>query len=781
MTEIANEREAIALFEALLDIAEADRDTWLDQRTRGNSELRARIEAMRRADRNAALRTGAATVEATEEPAPERIGVYRIVGLIGRGGMGSVYRGEREAGDFDHIAAIKLVKPGLLSSSLTDRLRKERQTLAQMQHPNIAQLYDGGETPEGLPYIVMEYVDGQPLLAWAESRALNADARAALFITICDAVAFAHRNLVVHRDLTPSNILVTADGTVKLIDFGIAKPVDTDDEADGAAISSPMASLASLSLTPGFAAPERLTSLRVTTAADIYSLGKILASLIRERDADVSAIIERATASDIEDRYPTADALRDDVEAWMTGMPVDARRGGWRYRLSRFVARHRVGSLLGGTAVILVVGALIMATVGYTRAERARKAEAERFEEVRDLAGFMIFDLEKRLSRVAGNAEARVALTKRAQAYLSNLAATSVASPELRMEAALGFLELARVRGIPGQPNQGDREGARQNLVDALKLIKPLAGVDATSLRASVLANRALLEAHADTNLEKAERSITTATGLLGPVVRSRRNAQWYQARSEVRRSQLELALLNGDADALRELATKLAHEANDQNKSPDGGYRALLDRALSEHYLGLSGYLADTLDRAVSHFVEADRRLAALEAKEPNEPYLLYIRAFNAYTGHGTAVDLPAHRSQAANFLQTANVSVDRLLAIEPNDAAMRSFAAAVKQAEAQDLSARGLGVQAIGAQRQVIENYEVANLRKQSGGTTNKLVGAYQTLALIADNAGQKGQACQARQSAISLIALLRKRNELLGSVEALEPDIRRKATTC
>ncbi|NCN85378.1 MAG: serine/threonine protein kinase [Sphingomonadales bacterium] len=774
MTEGELEREAIMLFEAMLDIAEADRDAWLTQRITDNGPLRTRIEAMRRADRNAMLRTGAATETVTDDPIPERIGAYRIVSLIGRGGMGSVYRGERDVGDFDHVAAIKLVKPGLLSTSLTDRLRKERQTLAQLRHPNIAQLYDGGETPEGLPFIVMEYVDGEPVLDWAKSKALDPRGRAALFVTICNAVAFAHRHLVVHRDLTPSNILVTSDGTVKLIDFGIAKPADAYVRDDDTPETPASPSIASLSLTLGFAAPERLTSLRVTTAADTYSLGRVLAALIPDRDTDLSAVVEKATATDMDKRYATVDAMRDDVSAWIDDMPVTARQGGWRYRAALFVKRHRLGTVLGSAAAFAIIGALIVATVAYSRAERARQAEAARFAEVRDLAGFMIFDLENRLSRVVGTGEARVALTKRAQTYLSKLAQNAGSSPALRLEAARGFLQLALIRGIPGQPNQGDRAGARRDLVDAIRLLDGIETAEAKTLSARILAKRALLEAHADIDLDKAGASVATALDLLGGVPEDRRGAEWRSARSDVRFGQLELAMLSGDADALRNLAVTLSSETRKYRDVSPRDYEVRLDQALAEHYLGLAGYLSDELIEGLKHFSEADRRLAAIIKDQPNEPNLLYLRAYNAYVGHGTADGLPGRQSEARKFLNIATNSVDRLLAVEPNDAAMRSFAASVQQAVAQQMSEEGYFAQAITAQSKVIENYLAAYHRDKSATTANKLVGSYQALAIIADRAGQTQQACRARASAVGMLDNLRKSGELLGSVEAMEGDI-------
>ncbi len=200
----------------MLDIVEDERTAWIDSRTEGEPAVRAGLVAMREADRRTTLRTAGIDDAMDEEAPPQRIGAYRIIERIGRGGMGAVYRGERATGDFTHQVAIKVIKAGLLSDVLVDRFRSERQTLAGLVHPHIAQLHDGGETEAGSPYIVMELVDGLPLLQWAEDQQLSRAARQHLFGDICGAVAFAHRSLIVHRDLTPSNVLVTRDGVVKL-------------------------------------------------------------------------------------------------------------------------------------------------------------------------------------------------------------------------------------------------------------------------------------------------------------------------------------------------------------------------------------------------------------------------------------------------------------------------------------------------------------------------------------------------------------------------------------
>jgi len=473
MPDVTVERVAIALFEAALDVPDDRREAWLDERTDGNAALRDRVESMLRAHRSAMLRTGAAADLLDEEEPPERIASYRIVERIGRGGMGSVYRGERETGDFTHSVAIKIVKPGLLSEALVERFRRERQLLAGLSHPNIAQLHDGGESADGSPYFIMEYVDGLPLLDWIEEHRPTRTERQRLFCDICGAVAFAHRNLIVHRDLTPSNVLVTRDGVVKLIDFGIARPAQDPASQTG---DGEHPSIGSLSLTPGYAAPERMTSGAVTTAADIYSLGKVLAKLIPPEpgDRELKAIVARATADDPQSRYPTADALGADVAAWVSGLPVAAMDGGRRYALAKFVARHRVGVAAASIALLLLVGAFAITLLANARAERALAQSENRFQETRAIAKALLFDAYDEVSRAPGSTRAREHLARTGLSYLEALAGDETAPLDVRVEAGRGYLRLAQVVGGGLSSQLGRYEDANALLARSEQILAPL-------------------------------------------------------------------------------------------------------------------------------------------------------------------------------------------------------------------------------------------------------------------------------------------------------------------
>jgi len=225
---------------------------------------------------DAAIASAAAA--AAREPDPDqrligtRLGPYRVEAIAGHGGMGAVYRASRDDSEFRQQVAIKLVRVAAESPDTLRRFRQERQILARLSHPNIARLLDGGSTPEGVPYLVMEFIEGEPITVWCDRQSLGVEDRLRLFLRVCEGVEFAHRDLVVHRDLKPANILVTKDGTPKLLDFGIAKLLDPSAENEAATLTG-------LVMTPEYASPERVRGEPASVAADVYALGLILYEL----------------------------------------------------------------------------------------------------------------------------------------------------------------------------------------------------------------------------------------------------------------------------------------------------------------------------------------------------------------------------------------------------------------------------------------------------------------------------------------------------------------------
>lgn len=356
-----------------------------------------------------------------------RIGPYLLTELVGRGGMGEVYRASRADREYHHEVAIKLIRHERFSEPVIRRFQRERQVLARLDHPNIATLLDGGVTETGLPYLVMQYIDGVPITQYADRHGLGLRERLALFRTVAEAVQFAHTNLVVHRDLKPSNILVTADGQPRLLDFGIAKLLVP------AALEPADTTTTDLHLlTPQYASPEQFLGQQITTATDVYGLGVLLyevltgvrpfqavspaelprAILEREPapsssvappsgnngpgvtrpapDADLDAIVLMALRKEPGRRYASAAQMAEDIQRYLDRRPVLAHPDGWGYRTARFMRRNRLAVAVAAGVALFLGGATIVAARGSRRREVALgQAEAERTRADR-LTAFML-------------------------------------------------------------------------------------------------------------------------------------------------------------------------------------------------------------------------------------------------------------------------------------------------------------------------------------------------------------------------------------------------------
>lgn len=486
------ERRAMALAADALELNEADRAAFITRECEGNDVLAERVRGLLSADGSSGgvLRTGGATRDAGEEPMPDRAGAYKLTGLIGRGGMGAVYLGERDTGDFELKVAVKVIRPGALSDALIARFERERQILASMNHANIASLLDGGTLEDGSPYFVMEYIEGQPISVWADTKNLSLDDRLWLFMDACGAVRYAHQNLIVHRDITPSNVLVTEQGMVKLIDFGIAKPNEIEDLSDpDAAFSGPSStSLASMSFTPGFAAPERAEGAPANTLSDIYSLGKLMAAMLeghlKTKDHDARAIIAKATAQVPPERYASVDALMDDVSRLRTGRVVEARGGGVGYRFGRYFARHRLAISFGSLAVLGLTSALAVSLVQYNRAETALVEANARFEDARALSRSMIFDVYDEVNQLNGSLSPRRKMTEYIRTYVDRLAEDPNAPPDVLMDIGTIQHRLSDLYGGVGIASLGEVETSYALLEDAEAAFEALLAQEPANIEA---------------------------------------------------------------------------------------------------------------------------------------------------------------------------------------------------------------------------------------------------------------------------------------------------------
>jgi len=436
----------------------------------------------------------------------ERIGAYRIIRQIGRGGMGTVYLADRDD-EFHKQVAIKLVTRGMDTAALLDRFRHERQILARLEHPYIAHLLDGGSTADGRPYLVMEYVEGQPITAYCLQNRLGTRERIELFRKVCAAVQCAHQNLVVHRDLKPGNILVDAGGVPKLLDFGIAKLLGSED--------APQLTVAAGGLhmlTPDYASPEQVRGGAITTASDVYSLGAILYELLsgvrphrfrnnnlaeieraicvddpeRPSTASRRAAAQEATAAaplqagDLDNvilmamqkeparRYGSAAELSEDLRRYLADLPVQAREDTAFYRAGKFVRRHGPTVAAGLLLVATLAGGVTVSTIEARRAQR-------RFNEVRSIAHAVLYDVYDAIRDLPASTKAREVVVKTALQYLNGLAREAAGDPGIQLELAEAYLRVGDVQGHATGSSLGRTEEALESYRKAMQIGDELA------------------------------------------------------------------------------------------------------------------------------------------------------------------------------------------------------------------------------------------------------------------------------------------------------------------
>ena len=495
-----------ALFNAALDLPVPERHPFLERECTGDPELLLEVRSMVDADSDPGATIDRAMVSgaeawalATEEKAiGTRMGPYRITGFLGRGGMGAVYRAVRDDAAFEKDVAIKLLRGGMDSRSVLRRFEQERQILARLEHPHIARLLDGGTGSNGMPFLVMEFVeDGITVTQHCKEALLGLEKRLLLFLDICSAVGYAHQNLIVHRDLKPGNILVDKSGSVKLLDFGIARVLsETGDQT--------MTVAGAQMLTPEYASPEQVRGEPVTTATDVYSLGIILYELLtghkaqrieetslagiaravcetspirpshaaedggpvrsRELRGDLDNIILKALHKDRERRYPSVDQFAEDIRAYLRGMPVKARPDSFRYRTSKFLGRNRLAVVLGTAAILLLSGTTFLLW-------RQVEATKRRFQEVRHLSNEFLFEFHDAIESLPGSTTARKLVVEKGLQYLEALSKDSANDSQLAREVGIAYQRVGDVQGNPLESNLGDTKGALESYRKSVQLL----------------------------------------------------------------------------------------------------------------------------------------------------------------------------------------------------------------------------------------------------------------------------------------------------------------------
>ncbi len=528
-----------AVLGTVLERPAAERASFLDQACNGDDDLRAEVESlMAHQEAGDSIIDSARISEKislarsiTSEHLPRsliddlddqpavptisRVGPYKIIRELGRGGVGYVYLAERDDDQYRRQVAIKLIQRGMDTDFILRRFRNERQILAALDHPNVARLLDGGTTEDDRPYLVMEYIEGDPIDVYCDQRTLDIDERLKLFRRVCAAVHYAHQHLVIHRDIKPTNILVTNAGVPKLLDFGIAKLLTPE-----LAAQTLDATLTGIRLlTPAYASPEQIKGQPITTATDVYSLGVLLHELLsghkpyrvdsraplevmqavlekeptrpstavmiteanlavnpsacinctpesisktrnttpdrlrRRLRGDLDTIVLTALRKDPQRRYASVQQFSEDVHRHLKGLPVTARADTLGYRTGKFIRRNRIGVAAAVIVLITLVGGILAVNQQRRRAER-------RFNDVRKLAHSVVFDYHDAIADLPGSTPARQRMVKDALEYLDSLANEASGDRTLQRELATAYRKIGDVQGNSNMANLGDTSGA---------------------------------------------------------------------------------------------------------------------------------------------------------------------------------------------------------------------------------------------------------------------------------------------------------------------------------
>ena len=519
---------------AALELDPTERSAYLDRSYAADASLRVDIEPLLASEQRLRekfldrtdLAAAAAAVISPDENfwVGRRVGPYKVVAQIGMGGMGEVYSAFR-ADDYQKVVALKFVRAGQYSGEVFNRFKNERQILAGLDHPNLAKLLDGGTSEEGMPYFVMELIDGQPITEYCNQHQLAIRDRLKLFLQVCAGVHYAHQHLIIHRDIKPGNILVTAEGIPKLLDFGIAKIVESGQSAD-----APDATLTSFRiLTPRYASPEQIKGEAMTIATDVYSLGVVMYELLTGRSpyelvngntqefaqevcdkepqkpslavlrspaagdgnpenrpgafrqishekvskqlrGDIDNIVLMALRKEPSRRYKSANDLHEDILRHLENIPVHARNDSVWYRTTKFVARHKAGVAASAFVLVALLAGLII-TLHEARVAQKERARAERrFNDVRKLANSLMFEVHDSIRDLPGTLPARKLLVNRAQEYLDSLSQEAGGDASLQRELAAAYDRVGDLLGYTGAANLGDYPGALQSYEKALSI-----------------------------------------------------------------------------------------------------------------------------------------------------------------------------------------------------------------------------------------------------------------------------------------------------------------------
>jgi serine/threonine protein kinase/tetratricopeptide (TPR) repeat protein len=712
-----------------------------------------------------------------------RIGPYRILRRIGRGGMADVYLAARSDKLYQRFVAVKLVRVGEIvdlsegsgdaGADIQSRFRHERQALAVLDHPNIVKLLDGGTTEQGVPYLVMDYVQGVAIDEYCDTHRYSIRERLELFLTVCAAVQYAHQNLIVHRDLKPRNILVTPDGVPKLLDFGIAKLLRPELWSQTIGLTRSEVRL----MTPAYASPEQLRGEPITTASDIYSLGVLLYELLtghlpypgkphtpleyeravceaqpekpstaiarieqrrftgdepvaspesvsasregtidklrRRLKGELDTIVLMALRKEPQRRYASVEQFAEDIRRHLKGLPVIACRDTFRYRSGKFIRRHKAALAVTAVVILMLVTAMAVA-VTQSRVAHAQQTRAERrFNDIRQLARFMLFEFDEALQ--SGTTPARKTLIAKALDYLDRLAADASDDVSLQRELIEGYLKVGDLQGNLYGPNLGDQRGAAASYGRALQIAQAVHGADPGSV--------------------KSRRDVARAHQKLAELLSSGGDATEAITRFRAALEIFEAIAASDPADRQAALDLLSAWDRLGSSQYVLGDLRGALQSY--ERYLTVARRLAAE-DRTDAHFAEARRILANADGKI------------------GKVLALSGRKQEGLERLRQALATYEDLSAADPGNASLRRLVSVTYTNLGDVLAGAGRPEEALMHYRQGLRALERLGHDDPENGQSQRDLAL--TLAFLADVVAKTGDAREARALSARALGLLR-----------------------
>ncbi|MBI2684775.1 MAG: protein kinase [Acidobacteria bacterium] len=781
------------VFDHALELPRGELTRYLDEVCGTDATLRAEVLSLIAAlgEAGAFLEDAVVNLGAPRTSAGRQIGPYHLESLLGQGGMGEVYLSTREVDGYQMPVALKLIRHSAVTPGALRRFRMERQILARLHHPGITQLLDGGITDDGLPYLVTEYIAGTPLDKCEAARAMELRKRLESFLSICDAVSYAHRQLVVHGDLKPGNILMHGDGGIKLLDFGISRLLqqseDTTEQRPGGTTQPAM--------TPAWTSPEQLRGEQAGIASDVYSLGRILYFMLtweqavpierlgplqyyeklkqetpvrpsertgdKRLDGDLDNIALKSVEFEPGDRYQSVDGLAEDVRAHLASRPISARAHTWTYRTHKFMRRNRLVVIATAAVVLALLGGLGM-TLWQARIARLNYERAERrFQDVRRLANTFIFDMDDAIARLPGSTAVRGTMVRNSLQYLDGLAQEAKDDPSLQEELANAYEKVGDVQGRPGAMNLGGTAASLQ------------------SYRKSEGIRRALLaESKSDTERDHREEALANTLMRISSILRAtgdgRQALEADRTALEMRRRLFDRK--PDDVTRQRNVASSLT--ATSASLSLLGAFQGVLE--LRREGLALYEQLArrggsnddDQQGLAIAHTRMASILMHENDLKGAVKHYRESLRVqLGLYTTHhgqaqfqvalglahsnlGNALRASGDPKAALSSFQDAVRQYEPLVNADANEVRARTLMATVRLREAKAWSDLGDTVRAGRILRGVLEERRLlAERNPANSGARGEVAEAYGVLGDVALRAKDYGDAIAQYETALKL----------------------------